>query len=352
MARSVGVLTFHRCINYGSYWQARCLVTWLRARGEQAVLLDHHDNGVLSRELRCAFQPLLPTRAPRADLPAYGAKTRAFMAAFDDLPQTARFPLSEPAAMPAHDVVLVGSDEVWNFRHPWYGGRDLFFGDGVRTARLASYAASFGNHDADEGMDSARADLLRRFDAISVRDENSRRLVQEALGIDPTLVLDPVLLSPPGVAAAPAERPYLLLYGHSFAPWFLRDVRAAADALGLRIVSIGYRNDAADEQRIEAGPIEFAAAMAGASAVATNFFHGAVFALVNTKPFVAAPTAYRFNKLRDLTAKVAAQRHFVGEATTPDQYLALLSDPLAPAIGATIADLRTQSERYLDRVLA
>ena len=26
VSRTIGVLTFHRCINYGSYWQARCLV--------------------------------------------------------------------------------------------------------------------------------------------------------------------------------------------------------------------------------------------------------------------------------------------------------------------------------------
>src|SRR5437867_7124074 len=39
--RKVGVLTFHHCINYGSYWQARCLVEGLRARGHDAVILDH-----------------------------------------------------------------------------------------------------------------------------------------------------------------------------------------------------------------------------------------------------------------------------------------------------------------------
>ncbi len=33
----VGVLTFHRCINYGSYWQARCLVEGLRVAFPSAV---------------------------------------------------------------------------------------------------------------------------------------------------------------------------------------------------------------------------------------------------------------------------------------------------------------------------
>ena len=75
----VGVLTFHRCINYGSYWQARCLVEGLRAQGHDAELLDHDDAQVRSAEWRCAFQPSLPARTPRADLPRYAAKARKFL---------------------------------------------------------------------------------------------------------------------------------------------------------------------------------------------------------------------------------------------------------------------------------
>ena len=84
----VGVLTFHRCINYGSYWQARCLVEGLRARGHDAVLLDHHDDAVARAEWRCAFQPSLPERSRIEDLPRYKEKGRKFLAAFDALPQS------------------------------------------------------------------------------------------------------------------------------------------------------------------------------------------------------------------------------------------------------------------------
>jgi hypothetical protein len=31
--KKLGILTFHKCINFGSYWQARCLAEGLRARG-------------------------------------------------------------------------------------------------------------------------------------------------------------------------------------------------------------------------------------------------------------------------------------------------------------------------------
>ena len=72
--RKIGVLTFHRCINYGSYWQARCLVEGLRALGHDAELLDHHCDEVMSAELRCALQPKLPERSPRQEIRAYAAK--------------------------------------------------------------------------------------------------------------------------------------------------------------------------------------------------------------------------------------------------------------------------------------
>src|SRR3954470_9533735 len=83
----VGVLTFHRCINYGSYWQARCLVSGLRARGHDAVLLDHESARVNRAEWRCALRPLLPEATPRADFPLYAAKARKLLRAIDALPR-------------------------------------------------------------------------------------------------------------------------------------------------------------------------------------------------------------------------------------------------------------------------
>ena len=348
----IGVLTFHRCINYGSYWQARCLVEGLHGLGHDAELLDHDALAVRYVEWRCAFQPQLPIRTPRADLPRFAAKTRLFLDAFERLPQSRRFPLDHPEEAGPYDIVLVGSDEVWNFSHPWYGYKRLFFGEGLRTRRLASYAASFGNHDAQDGVDPEWAAKLERFDMLSVRDENSRQLIRASLGREPTVVLDPCLQFPPPAAGAGGEAaPYLALYGHSFPDWFVTSVRDWARNNGRRIVSIGYRNDWADEQRIEAGPEQFSALIADADAVATNFFHGCVFALHHQRPFVCAPSAYRLNKIRDLTRSLAAEHHMVTERTPQDRYLALLGAPLDPAIGMQIASMRDQSAAYLASVL-
>lgn len=349
-ARRVGVLTFHRCINYGSYWQARCLVEGIAARGHDAVLLDHVSRDVTSQEWRYAFQPLLPDRSGRADIRAYGRKLRRFTQAFDALPLSAPFDLDDPAGIPRFDVVVIGSDEVLNLSHPWYGGKRLFWGEGVAASRVVTYAASSGNMDADGGLAPDWRARLGRLDAISVRDENTRAVVQAATGRTPEMVLDPVLQFPPNVAPADEPAPYLLVYGHHIPDWFAARVRDAARRRGWRTISVGYRNDWADEQRLDAGPHDFAALVAGAQAVATTYFHGCVFSLVNGKPFVAAPSFYRWNKLRDLIALLDARRHLTFEDRPASETGAALDSP--PQVGARLAELRAQSDAYLGRVLA
>ena len=349
---SIGILTFHASINYGSYWQARCLVEGLRARGEPAVLLDHRSPSVLSAELRNAFQPELPARTPRHHHAALGRKVRAFAHALAALPYSSAFPLDAPHEAEPFDTVVVGSDEVWNFAHPWYGGRPLFFGEALRTRRLVSYAASFGNHAAEHGIAADCVARLRNFDAISVRDDNSRALIADALGYEPDLVLDPCLQFPdvlPPSPAAPGN--YIVLYGHGLPDWFAQAVRRWADAAGVRIVTIGYFNAVADDDRTDAGPIEFASLIAGARAVATSFFHGTVFALHYAKPFIAAASPYRRIKLEGLTSALGAEHRLIDAATSDDEIAALLATPLEDAVHEAIAEGRARSARYLDQAL-
>jgi hypothetical protein len=350
---SIGVLTFHRCINYGSYWQARCLVEGLRSRGHDAVLLDHRSTRIDRAEWRCALRPAPGTWGEREDRDAYAAKARKFFAAFERLPMSRPFGLDDPQDAPPVELALVGSDEVWNLRHPWYGGVELFYGECLRAGRRASYAASFGNQSATSDLEFRWIERLCSFEAISVRDANSRDIVRQVTKREPALVLDPVLQFPGFIEAAPVETVgrYVALYGHGLPDWLQQQVRAWADRTGRRIISMGYRNWWADDNWIDAGPAQFAGFIAGADAVVTNFFHGCIFALANGKPFVTAPSDYRSNKVRDLTAALGAQAHLVSEATAEQHYEHMLSRPPDRAIADRIAALRLASEGYLDAVL-
>jgi hypothetical protein len=349
----VGVLTFHKCINYGSYWQARCLVEALRARGHDAELLDHDCECIRRAEVRCALQPKLPERTPPHELKTYAEKTRRFIEAIARLPLSRRFSLHEPEAAREYDAIVVGSDEVWNFRHPWYGSKPIFFGEGLKAGRLVSYAASFGNHSAWHGIHPAWARKLRRFSALSVRDENSWHLVRGGTKREPELVLDPCLLFP-GSAKVPARKSvdYAVVYGHGFPPWLRRLARRWSSRSGVRLVSIGYSNDFADEQHVAVGPMEFARLMSGASAVITNFFHGCVFALLNGKPWATVPSDYRSIKIPDLTAMLGAEHRLVDERADDTDMADLLETPVQPSVESRVDELRARSNAYLDAALA
>lgn len=349
-----GLLTFHRCINYGSYWQARCMVEGVRALGQEVEVLDHDSWRVNRAEWKCAVDPLLPTPSRTLDRLRYALKILRFSRARGTLPRSARFPLETPERMKPYRRVLVGSDEVWNLSHPWYAGCRLFFGAGLRADSLVAYAASFGNHGAELGLPPWWAELLRRFDAVSVRDENSRRIVRSAIGYDPTVVLDPCLQFPIEVTGdwRGPHRPFVCVYGHSFSDGFAARVRAAAKARGLLLVSIGYRNDWADVQWLAAGPEDFAQCVARSEAVATNFFHGCVFALANWKPFVCEPTRYRANKILGLLELLRAERHLLEDAATPEAVESLLADPPGSEVAGRIERNRARSAAFLATALA
>ncbi len=355
----IGILTFHKCFNYGAYWQARCLVEALRGRGHDAVILDHRDWRASVSEWNCGLNPGLPVRSPLAHYPAYGWKLRAFGRARARLPRSRPFGLHRPRGLPALDRIVVGSDEVWNLKHPWYGRAPLFFGVGLGDTPRVAYAASFGNHPASEPLPAGLAGALRQFSAIAVRDANSRQIIREVVGTDPELVLDPCLLAPPVAVpepdpdgAARLERaPYAVVYGFGFSAAFVESVRRWAHGAGVRLVSVGYHNAWADENRLSASPGDFDRLIRGARAVATNYFHGCVFALRSARPFACEALPYRAIKIADLLDAVGAQDHRVTPERPAAAVVARLGEPLDPAILARIEALRATSNAYLDRVV-
>lgn len=349
----IGVLTYHKCINYGAYWQARSLVEGLRARGCNALLINHHSWRVKLAEWKYALRPTWPTPVPFTDSMLYAVKILKFFHAFAAMPLSSRVSLDSPSKVDDYDLVVVGSDEVWNLNHRWYGGYPLFFGENVRASRLASYAASFGNYDAKNGLEQQWKDRLRSFDAISVRDENSRRIIRDTLAIEPIVALDPCLQFPPyteGRWRGPRV-PFVVVYGNNFSERLSGEAHRWARERGYPLLSVGYRNEWADKQWLTAGPSAFVQAMARAEAVVTNFFHGCIFALRYERPFICETSSYRSIKLRSLMALVGAERRLVSPGTPGIACEATLGMPVESEILQTVDDLRKKSSRYLDRVL-
>src|SRR5690606_24010101 len=94
-----------------------------------------------------------------------------------------------------YDLVVVGSDQVWR---PKYSPNIYnFFVDFIgRGGKSISYAASFGvdEWEFNEKQTFRCKELIRKFDAVSVREQSAITLCKEKFDSDAELVVDPTLL--------------------------------------------------------------------------------------------------------------------------------------------------------------
>lgn len=94
------------------------------------------------------------------------------------------------------DTFVLGSDVVWNYGICGKQAGHFFFLDFVDDSKKKiAYAASFGSGVSDNADYERRSrQLLKRFDAISVREKNAVDILSKNYGVDSQQVLDPVFL--------------------------------------------------------------------------------------------------------------------------------------------------------------
>lgn len=198
---------------------------------------------------------------------------------------------------PELDVLIIGSDEVFNCvqKNTNVGYSLELFGKNNRAKKLISYAGSFGNTTVNKlkkyNKDKEIGDLLERFDAISVRDNNSGNIVKELTRRIPEYNLDPVLAYDyinkcDKIPEIDKKEKYLILYAYAGrisseeAKW----IKEYAKKRNLKIYSIGGAQKFADKF-IDCSPFEVLAYFKNAEAVITDTFHGSIFSIITHKQF-------------------------------------------------------------------
>lgn len=97
----------------------------------------------------------------------------------------------------SYDVVIVGSDQVWRPSYsPNIYNYFLDFLSGDKSIKKIAYACSFGTSEWEFSKDEKERckELVKEFDAVSVREDSGVKLCREFFNIDSTLVLDPTFL--------------------------------------------------------------------------------------------------------------------------------------------------------------
>ena len=205
----IGILTLPLHTNYGGIMQAYALQQVLNRLGHEAVLINLPITRLKKTEKvkeyvkRLIKRFLLLKPIPLNAWP--NLKERAIIAQHINpfiqqnlsvIECSDRKDLSSLTKKEKIEGYVVGSDQVWRpFYSPSVSSFFLDFLDGQNIKRV-SYAASFGIDSwpfSDDDSDKF-GELIKKFDAVSLREDSAVPLCKKYWNIDACLVLDPTLL--------------------------------------------------------------------------------------------------------------------------------------------------------------
>lgn len=299
----VGVLSMQRIYNYGSFLQAYGLMKILEDMGCSVQFVDYHkgrclvstkDGTGISRKISKVmdvFRYKAPLRGKLRFIRhkrKFAINNHPYLGITDDMNY-----------MPELDVLVIGSDEVFNCvqNNTNVGFSPELFGAGNHAKVLISYAASFGNTTLDKlekyGIKDKMAGWLKKFDALSVRDVNSGIIVKELTGKEPVYNLDPVLVYDfigkcKEIPRDVPESDYMLVYGYSgrFDREECRAIQVYADSRRLKVFCIGGVQECCDKF-VDCSPFEVIAYFQHADCVVTDTFHGTILSVITHRQFVS-----------------------------------------------------------------
>ena len=295
-----GLVTFYHIHHYGALLQAYATERSVERCGSQCEIVDYYvnqNNDLFRRPTG------LGSAAADVHTALHYAPLKARYQRFEEFSKQYlrisghRFESLEElknAELP-YDVILSGSDQIWNPKIFPDGRFDpVFFGAFSRRRKIA-YAPSFGIPHVPEGMEEELRGYLAGFSHVSVRERQGQVIVEEVTGKTVPVVLDPTLLLDreewSAIAQSPADKGYILCYCISKPGALSPYIHALAEKTGLPVVQLcGIRQKVHPKAKcvLDAGPAEFLGLFQNASYVCTNSFHGTVFSVQFQKPFFTA----------------------------------------------------------------
>lgn len=294
--KRIGILTFHKGRNYGAALQCFALQEVVKDLGYHPIEIDY-----VPRMIKKTYNTLFWSRC----IPIHPSETIEYL---KSAPKRARrnrifgsfvkryFCLSDKSRLgylsQDFDTVIIGSDQVWNPNNS-LGKYDTYywgcFKSGV-SPRIISYAASMGGSWKNSDWNKING-LLHNFDAISVREDYLRDIINERTDSHAEWVLDPTLLQTrefwmSHAADVRINVPYLLYYQARRNDAAFEYAKRIAIKKKLEFICVSadvklYNSYIA----IDAGPAEFLGLFKNATYVVTSSFHGTVFCYHFKKDF-------------------------------------------------------------------
>ena len=361
-----GLVTFYHIHHYGALLQAAATQRAVESLGGECEIIDYYVNqnnnlfrrpnglsaAAVDAHTALHYKPL------KARYQRFETFSRQWLRIS---PHRFENPEELRAAELPYDLILSGSDQIWNPKIFPDGRFDPVFFGAFSDRRRIAYAPSFGIPQIPEGMEDELREYLDHFSHLSVREGQGREIIRQLTGQNVPVVVDPtLLLTREDWTRMAAERRhtgqgYILCYCIS-APGALEPyIRRLAEDTGLPVVQLcGVRQKLHPKARcvLDAGPAEFLELFQNASYVCTNSFHGTVFSVQFQKPFFTAVSprelaAPETSRTFSLLSRLGLADRIIGKGDTAAPTDGIDWD----AADARLQDARRSSLRYLKAAL-
>lgn len=297
--KKVGIMSMQRIKNYGSFLQAYALKEIIKELGYNVEFVDYHiEKNIIQNEKRnnkiAKIIEVIKCRGKLMHKIQYIIHKKNFGKKYYDILELTKCPKYNSKL----DTLVIGSDEVFNCvqKNQKVGYSMELFGKNNKAKRLISYAASFGNTTLEKLEKYQKKEeigqLLNEFDALSVRDENSKKIVSTLTGRKCIFNLDPVLIYDymnkcEKISKLDIKEKYIIVYAYNgrISDEESKNIREFAKKNNYKIYSIGGTQECTDKF-IDCSPFEVLAYFKNAEFVITDTFHGSIFSVITKRNFV------------------------------------------------------------------
>lgn len=300
--KKVGILNFqYSTHNYGAVLQAAALEHICTQLGHEAQHLDYMAKrrvtfkGRVGQALRQLGLRKTPGHNRVVNEQAFERFRERFLTRSKKI--TAQNEFSSIASK--CDTVIVGSDQVWRpaFAKDTLGFFLGYVPDGVDRV---SYAASFGTASWEKCGDATLTDQvgkeLKKFKAVSCREESGVEICKDVFGVEAEHVLDPLLLVDDNffnLVISSSEESLsenIVYYKLDSSPEFQRDLLKVASEGGDLPVNIYLKDSNKAEYREVA---DWLGLIRNAEVVVTDSFHCICLSLRFGKEVIFCPNEHR-----------------------------------------------------------
>ncbi len=205
--------------------------------------------------------------------------------------------------IPNSDFTVIGSDQVWNRDITSYLAPS-FFGDFAHN-RLVALSSSFGKRSwSEEGIYTMQVkNLLKRFQAISVREDSGLEILNNVFQVDATQLLDPTLIYGDFFnfikrKGRNKNEIFCFIFNNS------SNVKAIKLTIS-RELHLPLKKENFITRRLCASPISWLNNIYNSKFVVTDSFHGVAFCVIFKKNFVAlCANKEKFTRIESLLKKL------------------------------------------------